>query len=63
MKDLAPLPEDEEEIEGVDQEALNAELYEKDDDVCAQLQTQMNMTLPNAGTNLEDEEEIEIVAL
>ena len=63
MKDLAPLPEDEEEIEGVGQDALNAELYEKDDDLCAQLQTQMNMTLPNAGTNLEEEEEIEIVAL
>jgi DNA-directed RNA polymerase beta' subunit len=64
MKDLQPLPEDEEEVELPDQNVLNSERFSDDEnDHCAQLQTQMNMTLPVAGTQLEDEEEIEIVAL
>jgi hypothetical protein len=47
-----------------DQNMLNAERFGDDEnDHCAQLQTQMNMTLPVAGTQLEDEEEIEVVAI
>jgi DNA-directed RNA polymerase II subunit RPB1 len=64
MEGMAPQEEDEEEeIEGVDQNALNSELYAQENDLCSQLQTQMNMTLPIGSTGLQDEEEIEIVTL
>jgi DNA-directed RNA polymerase beta' subunit len=64
MKDLQPLDEEEEEVEMPDQNVLNAERVGDDEnDHCAQLQTQMNMTLPVAGTQLEEEEEIEVVAI
>jgi len=64
MKDLQPLDEEEEEVEMPDQNVLNAERFGDDEnDYCSQLQTQMNMTLPVAGTQLEDEEEIEVVAI
>ena len=64
MKGLEPLPEDEEEVVVPDQNILNAERFGDDEnDHCAQLQTQMNMTLPVAGIQLEDEEEIEIMTI
>jgi DNA-directed RNA polymerase II subunit RPB1 len=62
MEGLEPLEEDEEEVEIPDQDAINAELYENDNDQCAQLQTQMNMTLPIGGAQIE-EDDIEIVAI
>jgi len=60
MEGLPALPVDDEEVEIPDQEVLNAELYETNNDQCSQLQTQMNMIIPTANTNIE-EEEIEIV--
>jgi DNA-directed RNA polymerase II subunit RPB1 len=63
MKDLPPLEPDEEEIEIPDQAVLNEEHYGEDDDYCSNIQTQMNMTLPVAGTQIEEEDEIEVVAL
>ena len=64
MKDLQPLAEEEEEIDMPDQNVLNAERFGDDEnDYCSQLQTQMNMTLPVAGTQLVDEEEIEVMAI
>ena len=62
MEGLEPLEEDEEEINIPDQDAINSELYENDNDQCAQLQTQMNMTLPIGGAQIE-EDDIEIVAI
>lgn len=60
MEGLAPLPEEEEEEAELDQEMIDQELYGVDSDPCAQVQTQMNMTLPVATTDLQDEEDIEI---
>ncbi len=60
MEGMAPLPEEEEEEAELDQEMIDQELYGVDNDPCAQVQTQMNMTLPVATTDLQDEEDIEI---
>jgi DNA-directed RNA polymerase II subunit RPB1 len=62
MEGLPPIEEGEEEDELVAQELRNAELYGVDDDTCAQLESRMNMVLPKT-TELEDEEEIELVTL
>jgi len=61
MEGLTALPEDEEEEDEVpDQSAINAELYSEENDMCAQTQLQMNMTLPVATADIE-EDDIEII--
>ena len=61
MEGLSALPEDDEEEDEVpDQSAINAELYSEENDMCAQTQLQMNMTLPVATADI-DEDDIEIV--
>jgi len=61
---LAPVEEEEEE-EGLDQSAMNQELYGAPVDTCALLETQMNMILPNPKHKeyVEDEETIELVEI
>ena len=60
-----PLTEEEEEEEGgvPDQSEIDQELYGEKMDPCSQVETQMNMILPNPDANLMDEEEIELVEL
>jgi len=62
MEGMEDIPEDEEEVYA-DQSAINAEIYSKDNDLCSQLQTQMNMTLPIGGADLQQEEDIEIIEM
>ena len=62
MEGMDEVPEDEEEVYA-DDSAINAEIYSKDNDLCSQLQTQMNMTLPIGGADLQAEEEIEIIEM
>lgn len=60
-----PLTEEEEEEEGgaPDQSEIDQELYGEKMDPCSQVETQMNMILPNPDANLMEEEDIELVEL
>jgi DNA-directed RNA polymerase II subunit RPB1 len=60
---LPPVLEEEQENDAPTQEMIDQELYGEENDVCAQMETQMNMVLPNPDTHLEQEEEIELVEI
>jgi DNA-directed RNA polymerase beta' subunit len=56
-----PSVEEEEEDEGPTQEQIDDQLYGQSKDACAQLETRMNMILPEPDANLRDEDDIEII--
>jgi DNA-directed RNA polymerase beta' subunit len=58
-----PDVEEEEDEEGPTQEQIDEQLYGQSKDACAQLETQMNMILPDPDANLQDEDDIEIIEL
>jgi len=60
---LPPMLEEEEEANAPTQDMIDQELYGEENDVCAQMETQMNMVLPNPDANMEQEEEIELVEI
>jgi len=60
---LPPVLEEEEEANAPTQDMIDQELYGEENDVCAQMETQMNMVLPNPDANMEQEEEIELVEI
>ena len=62
MEGLPPIEEDEED-DGPTQEQIDNQLYGQSKDACAQLETRMNMILPEPDTNLRDEDDIEIIEL
>ena len=60
MEGLPPLPEYEEEEDAPSQNMIDQVLYGEENDLCSQIQTQMNLALPGETANLEDEDDIEI---
>jgi DNA-directed RNA polymerase beta' subunit len=56
-----PSVEEEEEDEGPTQEQIDEQLYGQSRDACAQLETQMNMILPDPDANLQGEDDIELI--
>jgi hypothetical protein len=60
---LPPMLEEEEETDAPDQEMINQELYSEENDLCSQMETQMNMVLPSTQANLQEEEDIELVEI
>ena len=58
---LPPFPEEEEEEEEApDQDEIDQALYNDPDDMCASTRLRVNMTLPGAGTYLDDEGDVEL---
>ena len=53
----------EEEEEAPDQDEIDQALYNDPDDMCASTRLRVNMTLPGAGTYLDDEGDVELNVL
>jgi DNA-directed RNA polymerase II subunit RPB1 len=63
QKGLPAIPAAEDEEEAPTQDDVDDELYADTADLCSPSRLRMNMTLPNAGTINEDEEDVEMVVL
>ena len=64
MKDMGEIEEDDDEEEDApNSAAINMELYGQAVDPCSQVETQMNVILPNPVVQADEEEDIELVEL